>query len=719
MRRPREVRGRPLSTPSLRGTTVSCDARRVRTHSRLQYNGITLPERWPPRAEGASDAPVDAPVDAPRAFAPHPPYLREPPAIVPIDVGRQLFVDDFLVERSSLTRVFHRPRVHPEPVLLPGPSWAASAGRYAAPFSGGVWYLPEEQRFAMWFRRTDPDGLALALSEDGVRWSAPSDLARGDDYVLRAPVNSSTVWRDEGRWLYFGAEGVRDDWRFVLRESLDGRRWSAPRATRAIWGDRSTVFYNPFRQVWGASLRVTDAAKRRARAYVEAATPEALMARIEFNEFSKIEGACVPWVAADELDPRHPDPRFAAVAPELYTLDVAPYESLMLGLFSIWQGPTNPEAGRLMLQKRNDLLLGFSRDGFHWDRPSRDRFIGCTWDEASWRFGNVQSAAGGPLVVGDSLYFYFSAHALPRGERWDTDASAGLAVLRRDGFASMNAGPEGGELLTRRLGWSGRALFVNVDCPTGALRVEALDEHGGLLARSAPLRVDATAARVEWAEGDLDGAQVIRLRFQLERGALYAFWSSPDERGHSGGFVGAGGPGLPGLRDRAATGNPGGPWTARSAGAGELGVLVEVVDELREGAAANIGQAADLAHDADGGGDVVAVSAEEERGAAALVAGFELGEGEAAVLGVAHAAALEREVEEDRAGAVGEGDAGDGDLPDGAGFARGVALPARPAALVADAAGVVAEATVAEGVEVAGAGGQEGRADPAGGGELV
>ncbi len=47
----------------------------------------------------------------------------------------------------------------------------------------------------------------------------------------------------------------------------------------------------------------------------------------------------------------------------------------MIGLFAIWQGPSNEACGELGLQKRNDILLGFNRDGFHWDRPYRARFL--------------------------------------------------------------------------------------------------------------------------------------------------------------------------------------------------------------------------------------------------------------------------------------------------------------------------------------------------------
>ena len=38
--------------------------------------------------------------------------------VIPIDDGRQLFVDDFLIEQTTLQRTFHLPRYHPDgPVL--------------------------------------------------------------------------------------------------------------------------------------------------------------------------------------------------------------------------------------------------------------------------------------------------------------------------------------------------------------------------------------------------------------------------------------------------------------------------------------------------------------------------------------------------------------------------------------------------------------------------
>jgi len=289
-----------------------------------------------------------------------------------------------------------------------------------------------------------------------------------------------------------------------------------------------------------------------------------MMAKVTYNAFEEVEGKSVLWAGADKLDPRHTDARFAHIEPQLYNLDAFPYESIMIGQFSIWQGPENDICGELNIQKRNDVLLGFSRDGFHWDRPSRKRFISATWDRRSWRYGNVQSCAAGCLVVGDKLYFYFSAHAAPRSKRWDADAATGLAMLRRDGFASMDASGKAGTLTTRPLTFKGKNLFVNADCPEGELKVEVLDKSGDViepftLDNCERVSVDRTLVQVNWEESkDLAAlaGKPVRFRFHLGNGSLYSFWVSSDKSGASYGYVGAGGPGFTGPTDTVGTKAP-------------------------------------------------------------------------------------------------------------------------------------------------------------------
>src|SRR2546421_3412499 len=62
-----------------------------------------------------------------------------------------------------------------------------------------------------------------------------------------------------------------------------------------------------------------------------------------------------------------------------------------------------------------------------------------------------------------------------RGSATSGVCTTGLAVLRRDGFASMDAGETQGALTTRPVTFRGKYLFVNIDDPQGELRVEVLD----------------------------------------------------------------------------------------------------------------------------------------------------------------------------------------------------------------------------------------------------
>ncbi len=164
---------------------------------------------------------------------------------------------------------------------------------------------------------------------------------------------------------------------------------------------------------------------------------------------------------------------------------------------------------------------------------------------------------GGCAVVGDDLYIYARG---PKGNAphfHDAGGSTGLATLRRDGFASMDAGADEGVLVTRPVRFNGRHLFVNVDCDSGELLTEILGEDGDVIAlfsreHCERIQADKTICQVRWAGvrdlSELAG-KTVRFRFHLRQGRLYGFWVSPDESGASHGYVAAGGPGFTGPTD--------------------------------------------------------------------------------------------------------------------------------------------------------------------------
>jgi len=516
------------------------------------YNGIVLARPWPPRRLATSHLPQ------------RPPYLANPPAVIPIDVGRQLFVDDFLIEESTLHRRHYAASYHAgNPVLRPTQTWerhdpyaaitGTSPSQSAMVYSDGVFYDPADRLLKMWYMGGYQQHTALAVSDDGIKWRRPAlDVVAGTNIVMKHHRDASTVWLDHdaadprSRFkmaVYdFGVKAMR------LHQSPDGVHWR-DLGIAGPCGDRSTMFRNPFRGVWGFSLRADEPGTlNRVRHYAES---------VEFAAGQWHAGDPVPWVGADRSDLPRADLK---TQPQLYNVDAVAYESLMLGLFTIYRGEKSNR------EKPNDLCVAFSRDGFHWARPWTEPFIPVSEHQGDWNWSNVQSAGGVCTIVGDRLHFYVSGRRGVPGTDLPGECSTGLATLRRDGFASVGdawppraprpATARGATLTTRPIRFSGRHLFVNAIIDR-SLRVEVLDVAGRVIApfsleQSMPVTGDGTRLPVRWRTRDtLDelAGQEVRFRFSLAEARLFAFWVSPTATGHSRGYVAAGGPGYARARD--------------------------------------------------------------------------------------------------------------------------------------------------------------------------
>src|SRR5258707_14147606 len=116
----------------------------------LTYNGIRLARPWPPHRLSLPSHPI------------LPPYLIAPPDVIPIDVGRQLFVDDFLIEETTLSRTVHQAEYYSgNPVVWPNTPWEkydeyaertkTRSNPTAMVFSDGVFYDARDQLFKMWY----------------------------------------------------------------------------------------------------------------------------------------------------------------------------------------------------------------------------------------------------------------------------------------------------------------------------------------------------------------------------------------------------------------------------------------------------------------------------------------------------------------------------------------------------------------------------------------
>ena len=561
------------------GSSYPTKANKIKTkipQGELLYNGIELPKEWPPRNM------------KPDSYDPMPvPYLTNPPELLPIDVGRQLFVDDFLIEKTDLDRTFHQPEKHTaNPLLIPETIVEMNENLcpMAAPFSDGCFYDPEDGLFKMWYMAGWFDGTAMATSNDGIHWNRPKfDVVPGTNLVL--PPGESrdgvSVWLDHDaidrkerfkmyRFERKGKVGEKlEGGAGYILTSPDGIHWEW-KGKVGKTGDNSTFFYNPFRKKWCFTIR---AFGRASPPWAEVSEQRKGRGRArsywDNSDFSAAIGAWedydpVFWLGADRLDDKRINYQIGR-EPQLYKVDATGYESLMIGVLQPHYGPSNRECAKKGFPKLTELQLAFSRDGFHWDRQNRETFIGSTLQKGSWERAYVHSVGGVCNIVGDKLHFYYTAfqgdeknlHELAHWNGMYANASTGLAILRRDGFASMDSGSEGGMLLTKKLKYSGKFLFVNYEANEGELSVELCDAMGITIKgfereNCISLTGNSTKQLVKWkSKADLSSTndQPIRIKFYTTNAQFYSFWISKHMDGRSNGATAAGGPGLNGTWD--------------------------------------------------------------------------------------------------------------------------------------------------------------------------
>ena len=505
-------------------------------------------------------------------------YCRD--GLVPdIDTGRQLFVDDFLVGKAvGVVRHWNAPVKVDAPVVWPadGAAPLASLGEgqpvertnLTCATDGGLWWDPTRRKFRLWYQARWIGRICYAESDDGLSWTYPDlGVVPGTNLVDAAvPLDSWTVSPDwtaanpYSSWkLHVSAPGgISVD---QLLESEDGVHFRM----LGVAGhscDRSTSYYDPFRKVWVFSLRDWRPPVGRTRRYFAS---------------RKFGGEDCRWTwpgkGTPGVDGAGPEPEkwldvFGAGVKSLYNFDAVAYESVMLGVMEILHNTPgdNGDCMKVGLPKQTSLHFCFSRDGKTFVPREEPDIAPSGWGSGKWDTGYLSPTGGICVIRDERLWFYYSGlrgdgECLEDSARWwmngmYSNGAIGVATLRRDGFAGMVADGRG-EIVTRPVAFTGKRLFVNADCLFGSVSAEILDVAGtpvpGYSEKDCtPLvAADSTRTPLDFAGGDLSrfAHRAVRIRFVLRCAALYSFWVSASGRGESGGYVAAGGPDYPGLRD--------------------------------------------------------------------------------------------------------------------------------------------------------------------------
>ena len=464
-----------------------------------------------------------------------------------VPVGeRQLFLDDHCIAQlEDLRRTMHQP-VKKGAVIKPDQPWESVLQIRCAPAWDG-----ERKLFKIWLVTSnfgaakDTAGTTYAESSDGIHWTKPSlgqvefqgsldnnyvtpdpKLKWGENAILNvvyAPDDEDAKRRFKGMLGLNGRQPIA---------SPDGIHWQLLDTAKLPSRDESNLSYDPSRRMFLATLKQKGPYGR----------SHTIATSSDFLNWTKP----VLFFHADEEDQRRAKENIAArlanpklqqplyndpkdYNADIYNIGVFRYEGIYVGLPAVYHStgalPEGNTDGFHLIQ------LVSSRDLKTWRRlGDRQPFIPPS-EVAADVYDTMQMLPpSSPVEREDELWFYYTGvRHRKRPDGVDSDLGAiCLAVLRRDGFVSIDAGPRGGRLSTKLFAARGGNIFVNADASGGELTIELLDGNDRVLARSKKIQGNQLRARVQWQKQDtgLDkiAGKPMRLRFHLTDASLYSFW---------------------------------------------------------------------------------------------------------------------------------------------------------------------------------------------------
>ena len=440
-------------------------------------------------------------------------------AVEPIDIGSrlELFVDDHLVDQITGNAKLHLHRPTPrEVVLVTDEPWEGNTSGYYTVFQ-------DDDCYRMYYRGSHfdtetrkgahPEVTCYAESRDGIHWAKP-DL---ELFEFGGSKQNSIVWdgvgthnftpfRDtnpdcapDARYKALGREKAKDKRGLFALKSGDGIHWSlmsdGPVITEGAFDSQNLAFWDATRRCYvdfhrGFRNGVRD---------IMTATSEDFL----------------HWTVPVYLE--YP----GAPTEHLYTNAILAYDRaphILLGFPTRYYPDRNEQV---------EPTFMVSRDGraFHrWAEP----LIPVTAPED--RTGNRSNYMAWGMVKlpdNDREYSMYATEAYYTGP----DSRLRRFTYRVDGFVSLRAAEEVGELLTKPLTFAGQALAMNFETSgSGSLRVEIQDDAGepieGFALDDCPgVHGDEIEQVVTWGSGSdvsrLAGTP-IRLRFVLQDADLYS-----------------------------------------------------------------------------------------------------------------------------------------------------------------------------------------------------
>jgi hypothetical protein len=443
---------------------------------------------------------------------------------IQLETRLELFVDDYLIESMSgdLSQQLQRPEPK-EVVLVTGEAWEGNTCAYYAIFCDGNLYRMY-YRGSHYDESTQSAGhrevTCYAESQDGIAWTKPKlglvefNGSKANNIVWDGiGTHCFTPFKDANpvrtpaaRYKAIARGRPRGQRGLYIFQSPDAIHWELmrpePVITQGAFDSQNLAFWDPHAKLYREYHRTFVEGRR---AIMTGTSPD-----------------FVTWTKPQLL--KYPD----APAQHLYTNAIQPYPrapQILIGF------PTRylPEEGQ-----RVEPLLMAGRDGVtfrRWPDPVIPE------SAPKDRGGNRSNYMAWGLVELPDRPSHYSVYAT---EAYYTGRDSRLRRFeyRKDGFVSIRAGADGGELITKPivLGELAERLVLNFQTAEGgSIRVGLETPDGQPIAGHAiddcvVLGGDRIQQTVAWKQGaDLSTlqGQTVRLRFQLQQADLYSLQFQP------------------------------------------------------------------------------------------------------------------------------------------------------------------------------------------------
>lgn len=490
----------------------------------------------------------------------------------PIEIGSrlELFIDDYLIEEfvGEAELRLH----HPEPkeiVFKFDAPWEGSGSGYVSMFQDGdaykMYYKAWQHESGVFADR----GIRCCYAEstDGIHWQRPNlglyefNGSKNNNIVfingvmdgVDADGGHPAVFKDENPNVEKDAlyKALLVSWKsnprgLVVFKSPDGIHWSplskTPVITDGAFDSQNLAFWDSvnkeYRAYWRTFIKVPEGTDKNTSQDVAPGFIRSIRTAVSNDMINWSDQKDLIFTASfptqlytNAIKPYYRAPHIFIGFPMRY-IDRGWSES-MLALPELSHRKIRADYSQRIGTTITDGLFMTSRDGAtfkRWDeaflRPGLER-------KETWNYGH-QLIAWSIVETASSIEDTPKELSLYAIEDYMTGTSCDLRryTLRMDGFVSVNAPMDGGEIITKPIVFNGKNLIINFSSSAaGDIRVELQDKNGKpipgfSLEDCSPVFGDSLARKVTWESGkDLSSLEgkIVRVRFIIKDSDLYSF----------------------------------------------------------------------------------------------------------------------------------------------------------------------------------------------------